>query len=182
MPLNAFGPAVKRLVRATSVALGAALLAACATRPAAPLASPDPRAGCESLRGHEIGAAQIVWPGQRSGHATVTSATFHAASELAVAERAPTPAAAITPALPAHCRLAGRIAPVDAKADAIQFQVNLPLAWNGRSVQFGGTSSNGVLVTGLALAPGARLDAPAPLAQGYATVGTDSGHQNRPGV
>jgi len=170
------------LIRMLGAAAGALLLASCATRPPAPLASADPKAGCESLKGHEIGSAQIVWPGQRSGHATVTSATFHAASELAVAERAPTPAAAITPALPAHCRLVGRIAPVDPKADPIQFQVNLPLAWNGRSVQFGGGGFNGVLITGLALVPGARYDTQGPLAQGYVTVGTDSGHQNKPGV
>jgi feruloyl esterase len=162
--------------------LGAlAVLASCATQPGA-LATPDPKAGCESLKGHEVGAALITWPGQRSGHALVTSATYHAPSELSVAERGPTPATTITPAMPAHCRLVGRIAPVDPKADAIQFQVNLPVQWNGRSVQFGGGGFNGVLVTGLGLVPGARYDAPAPLAQGYVTVGTDSGHQNKPGV
>lgn len=171
-----------RWTAAAVAAASAVLLASCATRAVAPLASADPKAGCEGLKGHEIGAAQIVWPGQRSGHATVTSATFHAASALTVAERAPTPAAAVTPAMPAHCRLVGRIAPVDPKADPIQFQVNLPLQWNGRSVQFGGGGFNGVLITGLALVPGARYDAPAPLAQGYVTVGTDSGHQNKPGV
>jgi len=171
--------------RAVLLCVAALLLASCATglgERSAPLASADPKAGCESLKGHEIGASLITWPGQRSGHATVTSATYHAASELSVADRAPTPAAAITPALPAHCRLVGRIAPVDPKADPIQFQVNLPLAWNGRSVQFGGGGFNGVLISGLALVPGARYDAAAPLAQGYVTVGTDSGHQSRPGV
>lgn len=159
----------------------AGLLASCAA-PLAPLASADPKAGCERLKGHEVGAALIVWPGQRSGHATVTEATFHTASTLAVAERGPTPASTITPAMPAHCRLVGRIAPVDPQADPIRFQVNLPLQWNGRSVQFGGGGFNGVLVTGLGLVPGARYDAPAPLAQGYVTVGTDSGHANKPGV
>ncbi|MFO1268080.1 MAG: tannase/feruloyl esterase family alpha/beta hydrolase [Rubrivivax sp.] len=142
----------------------------------------DAKAGCESMRGHEVAAARIVWPGQRSGVATVDTATFVDASPLAVAERAPTPAATITPAMPAHCRLVGRIAPVDPKADPIAFQVNLPLQWNGRSVQFGGGGFNGVLITGLGLVPGARYDAPAPLAQGYVTVGTDSGHHNKPGV
>lgn len=169
-------------VAALAAAVGALLLASCATRPAAPLVSADPKAGCEGLMGHEIGAALIVWPGQRSGHATVTSATFHAPSALAVAERAPTPAAAITPEMPAHCRVLGRIAPIDPKADPILFQVNLPLAWGGRSVQFGGGGFNGVLISGLANVPGARYDASAPLAQGYVTVGTDSGHQNRPGI
>ncbi|MCW5637203.1 MAG: tannase/feruloyl esterase family alpha/beta hydrolase [Rubrivivax sp.] len=161
--------------------VAAAALASCAA-PHGVLTRADAKAGCEALQGHEVGAALINWPGQRSGHALVTSATYHSPSELSVAERGPTPAATITPAMPAHCRLVGRIAPVDPKADPIQFQVNLPVQWNGRSVQFGGGGFNGVLVTGLGLVPGARYDAPAPLAQGYVTVGTDSGHQNKPGV
>ncbi|WP_281077673.1 tannase/feruloyl esterase family alpha/beta hydrolase [Variovorax paradoxus] len=88
------------------------------------------------------------------------------------------PDPAITPATPAHCRLLGRIAPLDAAAPPIGFQVNLPLAWNGRSLQYGGGGFNGVLITGLALVPAARFDQPTPLAQGYVTYGTDSGHQN----
>jgi Tannase and feruloyl esterase len=62
----------------------------------------------------------------------------------------------------------------------IRFQVNLPVQWNGRLVQYGGTGLNGTLVTGLSLLPAARFDTPAPLAQGYMTVGTDSGHQTSP--
>lgn len=160
----------------------AVLLSACSTTPPAPLLSGDLKAGCEKLAGTTIEPARIVWPGQTSGAARVDSATWHAASALSVAERGPTPAATITPAMPDHCRVVGRIAPVDPKADPIQFQVNLPAQWNGRSVQFGGGGFNGVLITGLALVPGQRYDSPAPLAQGYVTVGTDSGHQNKPGV
>ena len=70
--------------------------------------------------------------------------------------------------------------PVDPKAPPILFQVNLPTQWNGRSVQYGGGGFNGVLINGLSLVPAARFDTPAPLAQGYVTVGTDSGHQNQP--
>ncbi|MBL8339983.1 MAG: tannase/feruloyl esterase family alpha/beta hydrolase [Rubrivivax sp.] len=157
-------------------------LASCATRPLGVMTAADAKAGCESLKGHEVASQRIVWPGLTSGHATVESATFHAATPLAVAERGPTPAATITPALPAHCRLVGRIAPVDPKAEPIRFQVNLPVEWNGRSVQFGGGGFNGVLINGLALVPGARYDTPGPLAQGYVTVGTDSGHRNTPGT
>lgn len=167
---------------AAAAALCAALLASCATPRGTLTAAADAKAGCESMRGHEVAAARIVWSGQTSGAAVVDSATFVDARALAVAERGPTPAGTITPAMPAHCRLVGHIAPVDPKAEAISFQVNLPLQWNGRSVQFGGGGFNGVLVTGLTLVPGARYDAPAPLAQGYATVGTDSGHRNKPGV
>ena len=103
-----------------------------------------------------------------------------APSALSVAERGPTPAATITPAAPQYCKVLGRIAPVDPKAPPIQFQVNLPTQWNGRSVQFGGGGFNGVLITGLTLLPAAPYEKPSALAQGFVTVGTDSGHQNQP--
>lgn len=159
-----------------------AFLGGCATPPAAtPLLGSDPRAACAALDGFRIEPERIVWPGQTSGPATVESATFFDASALAVADRGPTPAARITPPLPPHCRVIGAIAPVDPKADPIRFQVNLPVQWNRRSVQYGGGGFNGVLITGLALVPGAPLNSPSPLSLGYVTVGTDSGHRNRPG-
>ncbi len=74
----------------------------------------------------------------------------------------------------------GHIAPIDPAAPPILFQVNLPAQWNGRSVQYGGGGFNGVLISGLGLVPAARFGSPTPLAQGYVTVGTDSGHQNQP--
>jgi feruloyl esterase len=76
----------------------------------------------------------------------------------------------------------GAIAPVDPKAPPIRFQVNLPTQWNGSSVQFGGGGFNGTLVTGLGLPPLTPSDHPSPLARGFATYGTDSGHQNAAGV
>ena len=77
------------------------LLAACAASPTGPLLGAEPKAACEALKGATITATQIAWPGQTSGAATVDSAEWMAATPLAVAERAPTPAAAITPATPA---------------------------------------------------------------------------------
>lgn len=159
----------------------AALLTSCAT-PGGRLSGTDAKAGCESLAGFTVAAERIVRPGLSSGEARIDSATWMPAAALAVAERGPTPAATITPATPDHCRLLGRIASVDARAEPIQFQVNLPARWNGRSLQYGGGGFNGVLITGLGLLPGQRYDTPAPLAQGFVTVGTDSGHQNRPGL
>jgi feruloyl esterase len=53
--------------------------------------------------------------------------------------------------------------------------------WNGRSVQYGGGGFNGVLITGVGLPPAAPFDAPSPLARGFATYGTDSGHESKPG-
>ena len=155
------------------------LLAACSAP--GPLLGPDAKTACEALKGSSIDAALINWPGQTSGAATIDSASLQAATPLTVAERGPTPAAMVSPATPQHCRVNGRIASVDPKADPIQFQVNLPTQWNGRSVQFGGGGFNGVLITAVGLVPGARYDAAGPLALGYTTVGTDSGHQTKPG-
>ena len=152
------------------------LLAGCASTGV--LSSADPKAGCASLTGTTVTADLIGLP---SGAARVTSATWVAATKLSVAVRGPTPAATITPATPDHCRVLGSIAPLDPAAPAINFQLNLPEAWNGRSVQYGGGGFNGTLITGLSLLPAARFDEAAPLARGYATYGTDSGHQTQPG-
>ncbi|KNZ33381.1 MAG: feruloyl esterase [Methylibium sp. NZG] len=137
----------------------------------------DPAGRCIEMVA-PVPASDITIP---SGSARIESATLVAATPLAVAERAPTPAGRITPATPAHCRVIGAIDPIDPKAPVIRFQVNLPVQWNGRMVQYGGGGFNGTLVNGLALLPAARFDTPSPLAQGYMTVGTDSGHQTAPG-
>jgi hypothetical protein len=157
-----------------------ALLAGCASTPTGPLALPlgaDPAAACAALTA-PVPASAI---GLASGAASIDSATWMAATPLAVAERGPTPAARITPATPAFCRVLGRIAPVDPAAPPILFQVNLPARWNGRSVQYGGGGFNGTLITAVTLLPAQRFDTPTPLAQGFITVGTDSGHQNKTG-
>jgi feruloyl esterase len=111
----------------------------------------------------------------------IDSATLQAPSQLAVAERGPTPSGRITPANPGFCKVLGHIEPVDPKAPPIKFQVNLPVEWNGRSVQYGGGGFNGVLITGLALPPAYPFDKPSPLARGFVTYGTDSGHESKPG-
>lgn len=179
-------PIAPRRRTAAPLAAGAAVVAAlagCATPgpTPGPLLGAAPEAACAAMAGATVDAARIVEPGLTSGAARVDTATWVAAAPLAVAERGPTPAATITPATPAYCKLVGRIAPVDPKAEPIGFQVNLPAAWNGRSVQYGGGGFNGTLISALGLVPGARYDTPAPLAQGYATVGTDSGHLTKPG-
>lgn len=111
----------------------------------------------------------------------IDAATLQAPSPLAVAERGPTPSGRVTPANPGFCKVLGHIDPVDPKAPPIKFQVNLPVEWNGRSVQYGGGGFNGVLITGLALPPAYPFDKPSPLARGFVTYGTDSGHETRPG-
>ena len=112
-----------------------------------------------------------------SRDAQVLTAEHVEASPMSVPEAGPP-----VPAMPSHCRVVGEIAPLDTTAPPIRFQVNLPVDWNGRAVQYGGGGFNGVLITGLSFPPAARPDAAAPLARGYVTYGTDSGHQNAPGV
>ena len=111
----------------------------------------------------------------------IDSATLQAPAPLAVSERGPTPAARISPASPAFCKLLGHIDPADPKAPPIRFEVNLPVEWNDRSLQYGGGGFNGVLITGLGLPPAHPYDKPSPLAQGFVTYGTDSGHESKPG-
>jgi len=108
----------------------------------------DPAATCGGLAGAAANAVQI------------DSATMQTASPLAVSERAPTPAARVTPANPPFCKVLGHIEPVDRNAPPIRFQVNLPVEWNGRSLQYGGGGFNGVLITGLGLPPAYPFDKP----------------------
>ncbi len=139
----------------------------------------NPAAACTELTGASVSASAI---GIASGAARIEQAVFVPAQPLQVAEKAPTPAGRISPAIPDSCKLLGAIDPIDPTAPPIKFQINLPAQWNGRAVQYGGGGFNGTVVTGLALVPAARFDKPAPLAQGYVTYGTDSGHGTAPAI
>ncbi|MDO4178062.1 MAG: tannase/feruloyl esterase family alpha/beta hydrolase [Phascolarctobacterium sp.] len=75
-------------------------------------------------------------------------------------------------------KVLGKILPVDKNAPVINFEVNLPLGWNGKLVQFGGGGFNGHLISGLGAVCGEKPAYKTPLARGYATCGSDSGHIN----
>lgn len=77
-----------------------------------------------------------------------------------------------------YCKVTGNIWAVDPTASPIRFQVNLPKSWNQRALQFGGGGTNGSVVTGLTPFSGAPADVPTPLARGYVTLGSDSGHDS----
>jgi pimeloyl-ACP methyl ester carboxylesterase len=74
---------------------------------------------------------------------------------------------------PAYYSVDGAIAAVDKSATAkpINFRVALPESWSGRAAQMGGAGMNG-FIPGLA---GGGPDSP--LSHGFATFGSDSGHQ-----
>jgi Tannase and feruloyl esterase len=166
---------------ALGVTLGATVLVACsALKPRAPeplSLGMNPAQACAALA-LAVDATAIGLP---TRGASMDSAVLTPATAVSVAPGGATPAGRINPATPAYCKVLGRIAPLETHAPPILFQINLPLTWNVRSVQYGGGGFNGTVTTGLGLVPAGRWDQPSPLAQGYVTYGTDSGHQNKPG-
>lgn len=145
-----------------------------------PCIAEPPNEACVQLKGN-ISAVDIGLP---TRGASIQSAELVAPEPLKASELpfGPLPPyLAVVPATPEYCKVTGEIAPVDEKAPPIRFEVNLPTKWNGSSVQFGGGGFNGTLITGLGLPPLARADQPSPLAQGFVTYGTDSGHQTEHG-
>ena len=156
MPMRALN---SLLLIAASVAL-----AACSHAPSVK----QPEIACSALVGRSIPAASIGLP---SGPAAVRSATLTAAVPEFVNGNS------VTPSAPEYCKVLGSVAPRDPNAQAINFQVNLPVQWNGKALQYGGGGFNGTLITGLAPLRDAAPGDPLPIARGYATFGTDSGHQ-----
>jgi hypothetical protein len=122
-------------------------------------------APCAALAGRSVEPKLIGLP---SGPASVTSA---AVEHLPASPASPEPSVA-------YCKALGEIASRDAAAPPIRFEVNLPDNWNRKAVQYGGGGFNGVLISGLDPLRDARLDSPVPVARGFATWGTDSGHDN----
>ncbi len=79
---------------------------------------------------------------------------------------------------PARCEVDGSIAPLDRSSTArsINFRVWLPSTWNGRAAQQGGGGMNGTIpdLTGARYTIGGKT----PAQLGFATYGSDSGHQS----
>jgi feruloyl esterase len=76
------------------------------------------------------------------------------------------------------CKILGAIHPVDPSAPDIKFEVNLPSDWNGKALQYGSGGYDGNLITGLANTRFFKPGVATPLKRGYATFGSDSGHQS----
>jgi feruloyl esterase len=106
----------------------------------------------------------------RVGSAIPTEAIGEPISSVAL--RAPSWVLA-TDAIPAHCVVDGSMAPVDRSPTArpINFRVVLPAKWTRRAAQLGGGGMNGVV-------PNLTSGPNAPLLRGFATYGSDSGHQS----
>ncbi|SFN04046.1 tannase/feruloyl esterase family alpha/beta hydrolase [Variovorax sp. OV329] len=128
--------------------------------PAPPLATA--RLSCGELAGKSFAASDISLP---SGGATITSAAAVAAGDAGNLYGD-------------YCKVRGTIAPVDASSPAINFALNLPAGWNRKTIHYGGGGFNGNLIDGTEPLRFGPADKPAPLALGYATYGSDSGHQS----
>ena len=157
-----------RPFRLGSMCLALGALAACggggddAVAAATPLATVAPLATCASLVGLSVPISAI---GLATSGASVLAASDVTDTDAAGQARA-------------YCKVTGNIWAVDPTASAIRFQVNLPKVWNQRALQFGGGGTNGSVVTGLNPFSQAPADVPTPLARGYVTLGSDSGHDS----
>jgi feruloyl esterase len=127
-----------------------------------PAASPVPTRSCAEMASMRVEAERIGLPTSGS---RVTEATLVAASGAGAASR------------PEHCLLTGEIGPVDPAAPAIRFRLALPTSWNGKALMFGGGGLNGTIPNVVGNVSAGPVDKPLPIARGYATFGSDSGHQ-----
>jgi feruloyl esterase len=159
--------------RRSGLLLVATLLAACGSNDDndngdAPAPAPAPvqqAKSCAELVGLSVPATAIGLP---TTGAVVTSAQ--------VVPAAGTGAAAVGE----YCKVLGDIDPVDPNAPKIKFQVNLPTEWNRKAMMFGGGGYNGTIATGTGNVSAGPTDKQVPLGRGYATYGSDSGHQAGP--
>ena len=117
---------------------------------------------CEELNGTQVEAAAIALP---TKGATVTTATFKVS----------------TSTMPEHCLVSGTINSVDPAAEPITYNVALPSTWNKRMVQLGGGGWDG-FIPDVTTHSTSFASGPSPLARGYATYGSDSGHAAKAGV
>lgn len=141
----------------------------------------------------EPGLSDERWDSAHVRHARPVSGgpLLQACEELADALKAPNtafvastsiPAGALTlagNAIPAHCRLTGRMfertSPIDGKTYAIGFEMRLPLEWNGRFYYQANGGIDGAVVpaTGNTSGGGPLTSA---LLQGFAVISSDAGH------
>ena len=125
-------------------------------------------ANCASLAGQTFGAASI------------TSATAMAAGT--VTSRADLIAAETSISLPAHCLVVGKTATrtgIDGKSYAINFEMRLPNAWNGRFFHQVNGGNDGAINTDTTRAFGRKLGGSPTsngLLEGFAVLSSDAGH------
>ena len=124
-----------------------------------PVATP---LACGQLVGVAIPAASIGLP--------TTGGTV--ATAVSVAASGTGPSATVE-----HCLVNASLSPVDTAAPKILFRLALPATWNGKAVMFGGGGFDGSIPNVVGQIAQGPADVLTPLARGYATFASDSGHQ-----
>ena len=76
------------------------------------------------------------------------------------------------------CKIVGIVKPRNPGSPNLEFEVNLPFAWNRRALQMGGGGYDGALVTGLTLFTMQPANTATALKQGFVTLGSDGGHKS----
>jgi pimeloyl-ACP methyl ester carboxylesterase len=120
---------------------------------------------CATLQGFSIPASAIGLP---NGGAVVETAAFVAASDSGNLNGD-------------FCKITGIVKPHNPSSPNLEFEVNLPAAWNRRALQMGGGGYDGSVVTGLTLYANQTPNADTPLKQGFVTLGSNGGHKGKPG-
>lgn len=139
----------------------AGLWLATASVPCAARQATSPDTTCAELAKLSVPTASIHLP---TGGAKVTSAV-----QVAASTQPPR-------TVGSFCRVMAEIASVNASAQPIKMELNLPDGWNGKALMYGGGGYNGsILSTGgtIRLQP---ADVTIPLGRGYATFASNSGH------
>jgi pimeloyl-ACP methyl ester carboxylesterase len=120
---------------------------------------------CASLQGFSVPASAIGLP---SGGAVVqTTVMIHASDKDNINGE--------------FCKVTGIVKPHNPTSPNLEFEVNLPQAWNRRALQMGGGGYDGSLVTGLTVYSNQTPNSDSPLKQGYVTLGSDGGHKGKAG-
>jgi predicted esterase len=129
--------------------------------PLAALAQAGPR-DCTTMASVPLPASTIGLP---TSGARVTAATQVAASGTAPRT------------IGAYCHVTAEIDPVDRSAPPIKLEVNLPDTWNGKALMYGGGGFNGSVLSSPGLIRLQPAEFAVPLGRGYATFGSNSGHE-----
>jgi feruloyl esterase len=143
-----------------ALAASAALTGSHALSSQAPLVQPAP--------GSTVVIAEADCSAARLGTSIPVTAIGEPVSSVTIGP----PRWATSPAVAGYCTVDGEMTPVDTSktARAIYFRVAFPASWNRRAAQLGGGGINGTI-------PNLAGGADGPLARGFATYGSDSGHQ-----
>ena len=129
--------------------------------PARATVSAAPR--CSELAGTEIPSSAISLP-TRGGRVESASLVTQVVSGRTIE----------------YCSVRASLFPRDPAAPDIRMQIGMPVGWNRNTMMFGGGGYNGTIPDISQNVPFGRPDSPAPLARGYVTYASDSGHQAGP--